>query len=362
MAERFFSSPVQPDTEGLLACIARAGTPRRVFNAELMLDAEVQAALVSRFELVADISPADPYRAEKTQARLMRFLGYETVRCKPEGIEFPHPTTAIADSAGLARAGGRKFIDEARGPIGSWEDVERYPWPDPKKVATRSFEWYEENLPDGMCVVTGGMGHFMENLVYLLGYESLCYALIEARDLVVAIRDRLFAFYREVLKTILGFPRVRMIWAGDDMGFRTGTLLSPADIRELVLPGHAMLCRMAHEAGRPYVLHSCGNLSAIMDDLIDGVGIDAKHSFEDTILPIEEARRLYGSRIAVLGGIDVDFLCRATEEEVRARTRRTIERCITGGGWCLGTGNSVANYMPLGNYLAMLDEGRRFAF
>ena len=74
-----------------------------------------------------------------------------------------------------------------------------------------------------------------------------------------------------------------------------------------------------------------------------------------------EARRLYGGRIGLIGGIDVDFLCRATEEQVRARTRFIIEECVQGGGWCLGTGNSVANYVPLDNYLAMLDEGRRFA-
>jgi uroporphyrinogen decarboxylase len=34
---------------------------------------------------------------------------------------------------------------------------------------------------------------------------------------------------------------------------------------------------------------------------------------------------------------------------------------MPGGGYCLGTGNSVANYIPLDNYLAMLDEGRKFA-
>ncbi len=34
---------------------------------------------------------------------------------------------------------------------------------------------------------------------------------------------------------------------------------------------------------------------------------------------------------------------------------------MPGGGYCLGTGNSVANYIPLDNYLAMVDEGRRYA-
>jgi uroporphyrinogen decarboxylase len=33
---------------------------------------------------------------------------------------------------------------------------------------------------------------------------------------------------------------------------------------------------------------------------------------------------------------------------------------MPGGGYCLGTGNSVANYIPLENYLAMVDEGRLY--
>lgn len=359
MPDRFFSRPVQPDIDGLLSCIRRQGTPSRVYNTELMIDAEVRAALAQRFGIADAFAADDPFLPEKTQAALMRFLGYKSVRCKPDGLEFPHNRTSVEDSAALTRRGGRSFVDETRGPITTWEEFEKYPWPDPKNISTRSLEWYERNLPEGMCVSTGGLGHFCEYMVWLMGYQTLCFALSDNRDLVLAIRDRLFSFYKEALALLLTFPRVRLIWAGDDMGFRTGTLLSPADLRELVFPGHAQLARMAHNAGRPYILHSCGNLAAIMEELIGSVGINAKHSFEDTIQTVEAARQAYGDRIAVLGGIDVDFLCRATEEQVRARTRRTVQQCLPGGGWCLGTGNSVANYIPLENYLAMLDEGRR---
>jgi uroporphyrinogen decarboxylase len=144
------------------------------------------------------------------------------------------------------------------------------------------------------------------------------------------------------------------------MGFRSGTLISPDDLREFVLPGHKLMAHLSHAAGRPYLLHSCGNLDAIMEDLIEDVGINAKHSFEDTIESVVSAKGQYGDRIAVLGGIDMDFLCWASEEQVRQRVRDTLERCMPGGGYCLGTGNSVANYIPLENYLAMLDEGRKF--
>ena len=75
-----------------------------------------------------------------------------------------------------------------------------------------------------------------------------------------------------------------------------------------------------------------------------------------------EAKRRYGKRVALLGGVDVDMLCRSSEDDVRAYTRRVIEACAPGGGWALGTGNSVANYIPVRNYLAMLDEGRRFRY
>jgi uroporphyrinogen decarboxylase len=98
-----------------------------------------------------------------------------------------------------------------------------------------------------------------------------------------------------------------------------------------------------------------------MPDLIDDVEIDGKHSFEDVIEPVTVAKERYGDRISILGGIDVDFLCRADEDQIRERVRETLETCLPGGGYCLGTGNSVANYIPVENYLVMLDEGRKFS-
>jgi uroporphyrinogen decarboxylase len=166
--------------------------------------------------------------------------------------------------------------------------------------------------------------------------------------------------YQTTLRKILQFDRVKAVWGSDDMGFRSGTFLKPADMREFVLRGHKLMAQMSHEAGRPYLLHACGNLAVIMEDLIEDVRIDARHSFEDTIEPVTQAKERYGDRIALLGGIDVDFLCRSTEAQVRARVRKTLKKCLPGGGYCLGSGNSVANYIPVGNFLAMLDEGRKY--
>lgn len=56
----------------------------------------------------------------------------------------------------------------------------------------------------------------------------------------------------------------------------------------------------------------------------------------------------------------MDFLCRASPEQVEAKTRNLLEECAPGGGYALGTGNTVANYIPVKNFLAMLKAGWRF--
>ena len=80
-------------------------------------------------------------------------------------------------------------------------------------------------------------------------------------------------------------------------------------------------------------------------------------SFTHVIMPVEEVKKKCGNRIAILGGIDVSFLTTASVDEVRRRTREVLDRCTPGGGYALGTGNSVANYIPVENYIAMLETG-----
>jgi uroporphyrinogen decarboxylase len=357
-----FSISITPDWEGFLKCLRREGTPDRVYFIELLIDDEIKTEIASRFRLMEDVDPGDPFFALHLEIRVQRFLGYDYVRFGVDDVGINIGRHSVTDTAGLVREGGRQYVDEHRGPITDWQQFEAFPWPDPDRLTTRGLEWLSENLPDDMCILgSRGFAHFAEYLTWLMGYETLCYALYDQRDLVQAISSRLMELYAEVTRRMLEFDRVKAIWGSDDMGFRTGTLISPADLCQFVLPGHKAVAAAAHAAGRPYLLHSCGKLDAIMDDLIDDVRIDAKHSFEDTIETVESAKQRYGDRIAVLGGIDVDFLCRSSEAGIRSRVRQTLEECLPGGGYCLGTGNSVANYIPLENYLIMLDEGRRFA-
>jgi uroporphyrinogen decarboxylase len=356
----FLTKTVTPDWEALVACLKRQATPRRVHNIEIFLDEEVKQSLARRFGLLDGLDRNHPFHTQEFEIAIQRFLGYDYVVAGLD-MNLPLRWMKAEDTADFKRETGREFIDEHQGPITNWAEFEAYPWPDPKQVSGSILEWYEKNLPDDMCIIGGLTAHFAEELSWLMGYETLCFALYDQRDLVQAISGKLIDIYRRIVARMLEFERVKMVWGSDDMGFRSATLISPKDLRAFVLPGHKLIAEMCHAKGRLYLLHSCGRLEKIMVELVEDVQIDAKHSFEDTIEDVRVAKRSWGDRVALLGGVDLDFLCRATEAEIRKRTRDILEKCQPGGGYCLGTGNSVANYISIPNYLAMLDEGRHFA-
>ena len=352
---------VAPDFEALRKCILREGTPDRVHYMELFQDWEIQQQVSERFNIASAFDENDPFYGLQCNVAVQRFLGYDMVRA-PIGLDFPRNTQAVDDTTtveGQQRA-QRNWTDEHSGPIQTREDFEKYPWPDPAKVDYSSLEWLEENLPDNMAyyVLTA---HVLEQPTWLMGYETLCIKMYDEPDLVDDVFRKCGEIWQDLTERICRFPRLGVVWGSDDMGFRGQTLLPPDALREKVFPWHKKAAATAHEHGKIYFLHACGQLEEVMDDLIDDVIIDAKHSYEDTIMgPIEAVKR-YGERIAILGGIDVDFLCRSDEAAIRKRVRETLDACQAGGGYCLGSGNSVANYIPVENYLVMLDEGRRYS-
>lgn len=354
-------TPIKPDIEGLLRNLRREGTPERTYFIELFLDGEVEDAIIDRYDLIADLNPADARFAAQRQIALYRFLGYECINYSIPQFVFPRDNINIsADTAGLTRGEGRTWADESHGIITNWEEFERYPWPEAANYTLIGLEWLEKNLPDDMGVAVPCHSIF-EQVTWLMSYEGLCYALYDQPDLVDAMFRRVGELHVQAAEMLVQFDCVRLLFGGDDMGFKTSTMVPARVLIEKSFPWHARMARLAHERGKLYLLHACGNLTEVMPALIEQVRIDGRHSFEDAIEPVTEAKARWGDRVALLGGIDMDFICRASQEEVRRRVRETLDICLPGGGYCLGTGNTMANYVPLDNYLAMLDEGRRYS-
>lgn len=348
----------EPDVGRLLKSLRRQ-VPDRVPMLELKLDEEVRSALVGE-RLVPWWTGAPPEQrrhAVRRYVELMHRLGYDAVWIPP-GVPFQFEAAASNDTAELSR-GRRVWQSERGGPIQSWEDFERYPWPVLADIDFSPADEIARVLPDGMGAI-GFCNGVLEWGSWLMGLEPFALALYDRPDLVRAIVDRVGRFIEQVFEVWAQRDEVVALWSGDDMGFKTGTLVGPPHLREYILPWHRRYAEIAHARGKPYLLHSCGNLKAIMGDLVDDVRIDAKHSFEDVIQPVEAFHREWGARVAAIGGVDMDLLTRGSEEAVARRMGQILEACAPAGGYVAGSGNTIANYVPIGNYLAMIETVHRF--
>jgi len=253
---------------------------------------------------------------------------------------------------------GQSQGSDTRALIRNMEDFETYPWPD--ESSPLDFGHYETVaalIPDGVKMIAGvGAGPY-EWVSFLMGITGLSYALMDDPELVGLMFDKMRKIHTGVVRQLAEMDEVGAIRQGDDLGFKTATFLPPNTLRKYVFPIYKEMAQIAHDYGKPFILHSCGNLTEVYEDLIEYCKIDAKHSFEDTIMPVAEFKKQYGNRITPIGGLDVDVICRSSIDEVKAYTRKNIEECFYDGYWALGTGNSLANYMPVENYIAVLEEG-----
>ena len=228
---------------------------------------------------------------------------------------------------------------------------EAYAWEDP--VYDGRIERIEKFLPDGMKFIVCGPGGVLENVIKLVGFNNLCYMIVDDPELVGLVADqvvqRLYKYYEQ----IVNIDSVGAIISNDDWGFNTQTMLSTEDMRQYIFKWHKKITKLVHNAGKPVILHSCGNLDKVWEDIIDDMKYDGKHSYEDNIRPVEQAYDLLKGKIAVLGGVDMDYVCRMTQDEVYDRCLAMVKKTAC-EGYALGTGNSIPTYLPDENYFAMI--------
>lgn len=338
-----------PDFQNILDVLARRPTAKPVLFEFIIDKGHLERLSGCRLEwLVPD--GTDNLRAV---AKASRNAGYDYMVAAPwmfKSMLFPVQARDEDESLGMAHGG--VIIDRA--------SFESYAWPDPEKTDWDVLRRITPDLPDGMKVIVFSPGGVLENLTSIMGFEDLCLMLDDDPDLLHeitgAIGSRILKHYEGALQ----HDCVGAAIVNDDWGFKTQPFLSPAQMREFIIPWHRRIVEAIHKAGRPAILHSCGQLKLLWNDIIDDMKYDGKHSYEDTILPVEEAFKTYGSRIAILGGIDVDFLCRSTPEQIRRRCTALLEATMPRGGYALGSGNSIADYVRAENFDAMRSAALEF--
>jgi uroporphyrinogen decarboxylase len=180
-------------------------------------------------------------------------------------------------------------------------------------------------------------------------------------DKAVRFSEKLCALHMKSLEKWLAAvgPYIDIILFGDDLGGQTGPLISPQMYRQMVKPFHQKLWSRAKElADVKVMLHCCGGVRELMDDLIDA-GLDAINPVQINAAGMDPAdlKNDFGENITLWGGgCDTrDILPRGTPDQVADHVRQLVRLLRRGGGFVFQQVHNILADVPAENVTAMFD-------
>ena len=253
----------------------------------------------------------------------------------------------------------RMWAEEGQGVISDEASFDDYEWPDPDGFSYATVEQLGKLLPDGAKTIVNVGYVFMASWM-LMGLERFCIGLGEGEALVEKVIRRVGATQKRVVENLLQFDSVGAIRMPDDLAYTTTLLVNPTLLRAHIFPGYKEIGELVHAKGLPYLYHSDGRLYSVLDDLLE-CGFCALHPCEPSSTDIARLKREYGGRLCLCGNIDLDStLTMGTPAEVEEEVKLRIRTIAPGGGYCCGASNSVPEYVPYENYVAMIEAVKKY--
>lgn len=271
-----------------------------------------------------------------------------------------YDTVSFEACIGQIMPGSGSLGGHKEGEIKTREDFEKYPWEEIPDLFfdsySESFRALREVMPEGMKAVGGPGNGIFECVQDITGYMDLCIMLFEDPDLYADLFRKVGDTNLEIWKRFMSeFSDIYCVMRfGDDLGYKSNTLLKHGDIREHIIPQYKRIIEVVHSYNKPFLIHSCGCIFDVMEDMIEVAKIDAKHSNEDQIAPFPVWVEKYGDRIGNFGGIDTDAVCNLDEKEMREYITDVYSKSINHGGFAFGSGNSIPTYVPVEGYMNMV--------
>ncbi len=252
----------------------------------------------------------------------------------------------------------RNWAREDKGVVLNDEDFENFPWFDPSVIDFSPYIKAKSNLPKNMGII-GIVPRLFLAVWTLMGFNHFSYMTVDQPDFIKRMFLKVGEIQYQVFYRLCDELDVDAMWIGDDIATGTGLMASPQFLREHLFPWYKKMGNICKKKEIPFIFHSDGNLTEVIDDLID-CGFNALHPIEPKVMDAIKVKGKYGNKICILGNIELDILSRGTKESVRDLTLSRLKDLWNHGGYCPGSSNSVTDYVPLENYIAMLDAIQNF--
>ncbi len=251
---------------------------------------------------------------------------------------------------------------------GAFKSFEEFESSAPLEVNTPRREKYfkamrkAEKESQGKISIIPSMWGLFEPAWQVFGFSTFSKLLTDTKKIKV-IFDRFGKFLVDLVKTFIEWGETDMIMILDDYGYKSGLLMSPKNYRTYVLPWLEESCKVAHKGGLKVLLHSCGDIFELLEDLVK-IGVDAIHPIEPTTANPEydifKLNEKFSGKITFIGNVSPQDLADKEQIYIENYTKNLIKKLAPGGGFILSSGHSINPSVKLENYLAMHDTLKKY--
>ncbi|MEO8231822.1 MAG: uroporphyrinogen decarboxylase family protein [Ignavibacteriota bacterium] len=285
--------------------------------------------------------------------------GYDYIKLQPK-VDFNPLKIGLDNHVSYNDDGTvfRKWASESNGVINNFNDFEKYKFPTSSDFDFTNFEKVKSLLPEGLGVV-GQYGDIFTMTWEMMGFESFSLALFENEELVKTLNDQVGNLVLSMFEYFAQHDVIDAIWYSDDIAYTNSLLVSPDVLDKYFFPWLKKIGDLAKQYNKPLIYHTDGILFDVMDKIID-CGVNAIHPIEPKAMDILDVKNRYGNKLCLIGNIDVDLLARGSVDEIKNTVIKNIEKVGMEGGYCVGSGNSIPEYVKLENYIAMIETVKKF--
>ncbi len=247
----------------------------------------------------------------------------------------------------------------------SIEDMEKgYRWPGP--------DWWDySSIPsqiekkESYPILAGHYEPFL-TYKYLRGQERALMDLVENPDFVHFCLDKLFHLkFTEIQRMYEQIPgKVTITYVAEDMGSQEDLMISPAHIREFLLPKMKKVIDYIHSQGAFAFHHNDGSIRRIIPDMI-AAGIDILNPLQWRAKNMDrrELKKDFGHKVVLHGAMDnQQTLPFGSVADVRAEVLENLQILGAGGGYILAPCHNIQPITPIENILAMYETGYEYGW
>ena len=234
------------------------------------------------------------------------------------------------------------------------DSFDGYKFPEPDLAAVKArVKKLAESKTDCFKIAKVGMVLY-ERAWSMRGMENLMTDMYDNEDFVSALMSAITDYQLKIINAALKY-NIDGVYFGDDYGSQIGLMFSDKLWRKFIKPNLARLFAPIKEKNRRVLFHSCGNISLILDDMVE-IGLDCYQTVQPEVYNLKELKKRYAGKLAFWGAISTQqFLSTAKPAEVAPKIKETIAILGKNGGYICAPTHQVPGDVPPENIAAMLE-------